>query len=78
MAKFRSAALARPNPPTHAQEHRGGDRDMARGPAGHATGQEKIRVLEARGEPLAKFWSQGSESPNPTTHAYRHRGGGRE
>ena len=51
MAKFRSAALVIFNPPTHAQEHRGEGRDTARGPAGHATGQAKIRVLEAGGEP---------------------------
>ena len=32
--------------------------------------------LATRGEPLAKFWPQGSERPNPPTHAHRHRGGG--
>ena len=51
---------------------------MVRGPEREATGQEKIRVLEARGEPLEKFWSQGSGRPHLPTHASRHRGGGRE
>ena len=78
LAKFRSAALERPNPPTHTYEYRGEGREVARGPERPATGPEKKRVLENRGEPLAKFWSQGSGSPQPPTHANRHRGDGRE
>ena len=53
---FRSAALERPNPPTQAQEHRSGGRDIARVPDILAMVPEKIRVLEAGGEPLVKFW----------------------
>ena len=70
LEKFQSAALERPTPPPpHAQEHRGRGRKVARSPDRPATGQEKIRVLEARGEPLAKFWLQGSGRPHPP-HAH--------
>ena len=57
LAKFWFAALERPNPPMHAYAHRGVGRDIARGPERAATAPEKIRFLEARGEPLAKLWS---------------------
>ena len=78
LAKFRSAALERPNTPTHSYEHREGGRDIARGPERAATAPGKIQVLKARGEPLAKFWSQGSGRIPPPTHASSHRRGSRE
>ena len=43
-----------------------------------ATVPENVHYSAARGEPLEKFWLQGSERPNHPTHAYRHRGGVRE
>ena len=73
LAKFVSVGLERPNPPTHAYDHRGGAGKWI-GAQQEWLRAQKNRVLENRGEPLAKFWSQGSERPNPPTHAYRHRG----
>ena len=48
---------------------------------GDATGnipRKKIGNSATIGEPLAKFWPQGLERPNPPTQAYGHGGGGRE
>ena len=43
-----------------------------------STGPEKFKNSETRGEPLAKFWLQGLERPNPHMHTYGHRRGRRE
>ena len=38
--------------------------------------EQNFKFLTPGREPLAKFWPQGLERPNPPTHAYKHRGGG--
>ena len=42
------------------------------------SGQKWVKEFfysENKGEPLEKFWPQGSERPDPPTHTYGHTGG---
>ena len=70
-----------PSPPplpyhTHPRMHPSTVRAQPRRVMQPATGHEIcFETLATRGEPLAKFWPQSSERPNPLTHAYGHRGG---
>ena len=52
---------------------------MARGPDRLATGQEKIRVMEAGGGTPGKILVAGvGKASPPPTHSSRHQGGGGE
>ena len=77
-AKFFPRDLIGLTPPRTLTSSGGGNRDMAGSPIEEAMAPAKNRLLENRGELLAKFWSQGSERPKPPTQTYRHREGGRE
>ena len=71
-----------PSPPpyiTHPRIHPPTSRAQPRRVIQPATGYDKtFGNLATRGEPLSKFWPQGSEMPNPPTHTYTRIGGGSE
>ena len=74
LENFPPQVMERPNPPTNAYRNWGRVREATGVPAEDTAGQIVFENLQYRGEPLAKFWPQGSEMPNPSTHIYRHMG----
>ena len=67
-----------PNLPMHAYGHMGEKTGKQPGSQQKQQWSQILLNSENRGESLAKCWKQGSERPNPPTHSYRHRGGGRD
>ena len=56
----------------------GGGKGSNWGTGGDSTGPRTFFQFGKKGEPQETFWPQGLERPNPSEHAYRHRGGDRE
>ena len=77
LAKFQSAALERPNPPTHAQEQRGGGKDIARAPDRLTTAPEKNSGFESRGGTPGEILVAGVGKDSPP-HTRLQASGGRQ
>ena len=78
LAKLCPQGLERPNPPCTLTSTRGrGGREVAGILNKPTTIPEHFTNLATRGEPLAKFWPQGSERPNPPHAPLQEQGGRR-